>query len=79
MRGLVAGDEAFLLGRAGAALHSLAQEAMDLLKSLSGKEAFAAGYMQVHRAAQTVRDRRRVEHAMEVRFHLQVPCHFPHM
>ena len=52
--------------RAGTALHILAQEAIDLLKSLSGKDVFAAAYMHVHRAAQAVRDQRRVEHAMEV-------------
>ena len=73
----VAGDGSLMLNCTGAALHILAQEAVDLLKNLSGKDAFALAYMHVHHAAQAVRDQRRVEHAMEVRSGFKVPSTFP--
>lgn len=52
---------------AGEQLHTLAQEVADLLRSVAGREAFAAAYARVVQATAATRDKRRRQAALQVR------------
>ena len=53
--------------RAGEELYSLAQEVVDLMKGVCGREAFSRAYAQVHQSATDVREKRRKQAALEVK------------
>ena len=50
----------------GEELHSLAQEVVDLMKGVCGREAFSQAYAQVHQTVLSNRERRRQQAALEV-------------
>lgn len=50
----------------GEELHCLAQEVLDLMKGVCGKEAFSKAYAQVHQTVLSNRERRRQQAALEV-------------
>lgn len=52
--------------RGGEELHSLAQEVVDLIKSVCGREAFSKAYAQVHQSVISTREKRRKQAALEV-------------
>ena len=52
--------------RGGDELHSLAQEVLDLMKGVCGKEAFSQAYAQVHQTVLSSREKRRQQAALEV-------------
>ncbi len=52
--------------RAGEELYSLAQEVVDLMKSVCGREVFSSAYAQVHQTVSGVREKRRKQAALEV-------------
>ncbi len=52
--------------RAGEELYSLAQEVVELMKGVCGREAFSSAYAQVHQSVGGVRDKRRMQAALEV-------------
>ena len=52
--------------RAGEELYSLAQEVVDLMKSVCGRETFSRAYAQVHQSATDVREKRRKQATLEV-------------
>ena len=60
--------------RAGEELYSLAQEVVDLIKGVCGREAFSTAYARVHQSVSGVRDKRRMQAALEV---CPCMCHHP--
>ena len=48
-------------------LQSLAQESVELIKSVCGRETFAQAYAHVHKEVGVARERRRKQAALEVR------------
>ena len=52
--------------RAGEALHCLAEEVVELVKGVCGKERFSKAYAAAHRKALDTRDQRRQLAALEV-------------
>ncbi len=52
--------------RAGEELYNLAQEVVDLIKNVCGREAFSIAYAQVHQTVSGVRQQRRKQAALEV-------------
>ena len=52
--------------RGGDELHTLAQEVVDLMKGVCGKEAFSQAYAQVHQVVLSNREKRRQQAALEV-------------
>lgn len=52
----------------GEALHSLAQEVMEVMKEVCGREAFSRGYSVTHLRALKARENRRKQAALEVSY-----------
>ena len=50
----------------GDELHSLAQEVLELMKGVCGKEVFSQAYAQVHQTVLSSREKRRQQAALEV-------------
>ena len=50
----------------GEDLHSLAQEVVDLMKGVCGKDAFSVAYTQVHQTVLSNREKRRQQAALQV-------------
>jgi len=53
--------------RAGPGLHVLANEVIDLIKEVCGKDTFAYAYARVQKRAVETREKRKKEAVMEVR------------
>ena len=53
--------------RAGPELHALANEVIDLIKEVCGKDTFARAYAGVQKLAVETREKRKKEAVMEVR------------